>query len=62
MDYDEDSNQSGKPSTLPYPFPYPQRIIITSIAFWQPLPMHRRPKHYQQSKERDSTNGLERGL
>ena len=38
--YDEDTgNQNGKPSTLPYPFPYTQRII-TSIAFCQPLSMH----------------------
>ena len=35
--YDEDTgNQNGKPSTLPDPFPYTQRIIITSIAFCQP--------------------------
>ena len=30
-------NQNGKSSTLPYPFPYIQRIIITAIAFCQPL-------------------------
>ena len=41
IDYDEDtSDQNGKPSTLPYPFPYTHRIIITSIAFCQPLLMH----------------------
>ena len=41
VDYDEDTgDQNGKPSTLPYPFPYTQRIIITSIAFCQPLSMH----------------------
>ena len=39
--YDEDTgNQNGKPSTLPYPSPYTQHIIITSIAFCQPLSMH----------------------
>ena len=63
VDYDEDtSNQNGKPSTLPYPFPYPQRIIITLIAFWQPLPMHHPPKRYHQSKERESLTGLEQRL
>ena len=41
VDYDEDiCDQNGKPSTLPYLFPYTQRIIITSIAFCQPLSMH----------------------
>ena len=41
VDYDEDTgDQNGKPSTLPYPFPYTQHIIITSIAFCQPLSMH----------------------
>ena len=41
VDYDEDTgDQNGKPSTLPYLFPYTQRIIITSIAFCQPLSMH----------------------
>ena len=41
VDYDEDTgDQNGKPSTLPYPFPYTQRIIITSIAFCPPLSMH----------------------
>ena len=40
-DYDEDTvDQNGKPSTLPYPFPNTQCIIITSIAFCQPLSMH----------------------
>ena len=34
VDYDEDTgDQNGKPSTLPYPLPYTQRVIITSIAF-----------------------------
>ena len=43
VDYDEDTgDQNGKPSTLPYPFSYTQRIIITSIAFCQPLSMHPR--------------------
>ena len=42
VDYDEDTgDQNGKPSTLPYPFPYTQRIIITSLAFCQPLSVHR---------------------
>ena len=42
VDYDEDTgDQNGKPSTLPYPFPYTQHIIITSIAFCQSLSMHR---------------------
>ena len=42
VDYVEDiDDQNGKPSTLPYPFPYTQHIIITSIAFCQPLPMLR---------------------
>ena len=41
VDYDEDTgDQNGKPSTLPYPFPYTQHIIITSIAFCQSLSMH----------------------
>ena len=41
VDYDEDTgDQNGKPSTLPYPFPYTQRIIITSITSCQPLSMH----------------------
>ena len=40
-DCDEDTgDQNGKPSTLLYHLPYTQRIIITSIAFCQPLPMH----------------------
>ena len=35
--YDEDTgDQNGKPSALPKPFPYTQRIIITSIACSQP--------------------------
>ena len=60
VDYDEDtSNQNGKPSTLPYPFPYPQHIIITSIAFLQPLTMHCSPKHFHQGKERESPTGPE---
>ena len=41
VDYDEDiGNQNGKPSTLPYTFPYNQCIIITSITFCQLLSMH----------------------
>ena len=38
--WQDTGDQNGKPSTLPYPFPYTQRIIITSIAFCQPLSMH----------------------
>ena len=42
VDYDEDTgDQNDKPSTLLYPSPYTECIIITSIAFWQPLYMHR---------------------
>ena len=42
VDYDEDAgDQNGKSSTLPYPFPYTQCIIITFIAFCQPFSMHR---------------------
>ena len=34
VDTDKDTgDQNGKPSTLPYPSPYTQHIIITSIAF-----------------------------
>ena len=41
VDYDKDTgDQNGKPSTLLYPFAYTQCIIITSIAFCQPWPMH----------------------
>ena len=41
VEYDEDTgDQNGKPSTLPYPFPYTQHIIITSIALCQSLSMH----------------------
>ena len=41
-DYDQDTgDQNDKPSTLPYPFPYTQGIIITSIAFCELLSMHR---------------------
>ena len=42
VDYDEDTgDQNGKPSTLTYPLLYTQHIIIiTSIAFCQPLSMH----------------------
>ena len=28
-------DQNGEPSTLPHSFPYTQRIIVTSIAFYQ---------------------------
>ena len=42
VDYDEDTgDQNGKQSILLYPSPYTRRIIITSIAFCQPLSMHR---------------------
>ena len=44
VDYDTDNgHQNCKPSTLTYPFPYTQHIIMTSIAFCQPLLMH----HFQ---------------
>ena len=58
--YDEDtSNQNDKPSTLPYPFPY---LSVLSLLL-QPSenPMHHPPIRYQQSKERESPPGLERG-
>ena len=52
VEYDEDSgDKNGKPSTLPYPFPYTQRIIITSIAFCQPLSM----QHLQNNFHLQST-------
>ena len=42
VDSDADTGvQNGKPSTLPYPFPYTQSIIITYKPFWQSLSMHR---------------------
>ena len=41
LDNDEDTgDQNSKPSTLPYPIAYTQCIIITYIAFCQPLSMH----------------------
>ena len=41
LDYDEDTgDQNSKPSTLLYPIAYTQCIIITYIAFCQPLSMH----------------------
>ena len=47
VEYDEDSgDKNGKPSTLPYPFPYTQRIIISSIAFCQPLSMQHLQNNY----------------
>ena len=39
--YNEDTgHKNSKPSTLPYLSTYTHRIIITSIAFCQPLSMH----------------------
>ena len=50
--YDEDTgDQNGKPSTLPYPFPYTQRIIITSIAVCQPLSMNSLQSTFTKIKE-----------
>ena len=52
VDYDEDTgDQNGKPSTLPYPFSYTQRIIITSIAFCQPLSMNSLQSTFTKAKE-----------
>ena len=58
VDYDEDTGyQNGKPSSLPYPFPYTQRIIITSIAFCQPLLMH----HLQSTSTKVKKENPQRG-
>ena len=58
VDYDKDTGyQKGKPSTLPYPFPYVQRIIITSIAFCQPLSMHRLQSTFTKVKKENSPLG-----
>ena len=58
VDYDEDTgDQNGKPSTLPYPFPYTQRIIITSIAFCQPLSMHRLQSTFTKEKKENPKLG-----
>ena len=52
VDNDEDtSDQNGKPSTLPYHFPYTQHIIITFIAFCQPLSMHRLQSTFTEVKK-----------
>ena len=37
---DDSCDESGKPSTPSFLL-CPQSIIITSVANWQPLPMHR---------------------
>ena len=58
VDYDEDTgDQNGKPSTLPYPLPYTQRIIITSIAFCQPLSMHRLQSTFTKVKKENPQLG-----
>ena len=50
--YDEDTgHQNDKPSTLPYPFPYTQRIIIISITFCQPLSIPRLQSTFTKVKE-----------
>ena len=57
-DYDEDTgDQNGKPSTLPYPFPYTQRIIFTSITFCQPLSMHRLQSTFNKVKKENPQVG-----
>ena len=61
VDYDEDAgDQNGKSSTLPYPFPYTQCIIITFIAFCQPFSMHRLQNTFTKVKKK-SPAGLKRG-
>ena len=47
-------DQNGKPSTLPYPFSYTQRIIITSIVFCQPLLSTKVNKEPPRGLERES--------
>ena len=37
---EDTGDQNGKPPPLPYPFPYAQGIIITSVHFFQPLSRH----------------------
>ena len=55
VDYDQDTgDQNGKPSTLPYT----QRIIITSIAFCQPLSMHRLQSTFNKVKKENPYVGL----
>ena len=57
VDYDEDTgNQYGKPSTLPYPFPY-THCIINSIACCQPLSMHRLQSTFTKLKKENSQLG-----
>ena len=49
--YGEDiGDQNRKPSTIPFPLSQP--IIITSVAFWQPLPMIRLQKTLFNKHER----------
>ena len=61
VDYDEDTgDQNGKSSTLPYPFPYTKCIIITFIAFCQPLSMHRLQSTFTKVKKK-SPAGLKCG-
>ena len=58
VDYDEDTgDQNDKPSTLPYPFPYTQRFIITSIALCQPLSMHRLQSIFTKVKQENTHLG-----
>ena len=58
VDYDEDTgDQNGKLSTHPpYPFPYTQLIIITSIAC-QPLSMHHLQKTFTKVKKENPQLG-----
>ena len=57
VDYDEDTgNQYGKPSTLPYPFPY-THCIINSIACCQPLSMHCLQSTFTKLKKENSQLG-----
>ena len=58
VDYDENTGkQNSKPSTLPYPLPYTQRIIITFIAFCQLLSMHRLQSTFSKVKKENSQLG-----
>ena len=60
VDYDEDiGNQNDKPSILPFPLSQP--LIITSIAFWQHLLMHRLQNSFTNIKEKQFSAGLKHG-
>ena len=50
-------DQYGKSSTLLYAIPYTQRIIITSIAFCQPLSMHRLQSTFTKVKKENPQLG-----